>query len=82
METIKTMAGISYVFEDGGGYKWEVASIFNENDWFVAPEVEVLVVKGVNDGRYGRKYEGKYTIFYDLETGANIARRSRKKCKN
>lgn len=40
--------------------------------------VEDLIVRGVNAGIYERKYEGKYTIFYNIETGANIARRSKK----
>lgn len=78
MLKVATMAGITYVFDDGAGYKWEMASIFNENEWIEDPGVEDLVVMGVNKGWYERKYEGKYTIFYDRETGANIARRSRK----
>lgn len=66
------------IFDDGRGYKWEMASIFDENEWFENKDIENVVVWGINKGFYGRKYIGKYTIFYDIETGANIARRSRK----
>lgn len=66
------------IFDDGRGYKWEAADMFNENKWHLDESVEYLVVRGVNAGIYGRKYEEKYTIFYNIETGANIARRSRK----
>lgn len=66
------------IFEDGGSYRWEAADMFEENKWHLDASVEDLVVRGVNLELYGRKYEGKYTIFYNLETGENIARRSRK----
>lgn len=56
-------------------YVYEMRSIFEEKWLPISPGIEDAIVRGVNSGILKSRYEGKYQVFYNVETGNDEFRR-------